>query len=142
MNKSVLIACLLVALAGCGAGEEPSASSSGAGAQRNATLTGSTCDGKPGVSRAEEPDYPDWIFLNDKHYALQGPAAAPVELGNVVVKIRCQLIGSGTRNGYKPQNGDATSLGAGVEVFAVKNQDPGRVVATRTADGIEIWGAE
>ena len=104
--------------------------------------TGPTCDGEPAVSRAEEPDWPDFVVMDGRKYFAQGASDQPLTLGPVVGTVRCQLINSGTQRSYQPVNGDAAGLPAGTAIYAVAGQDSATVLATKTPSGIETWRPE
>ena len=136
----VLLVSLLLPLTACSGDEELEAAPK-APASAPAP-SGPSCDGGPAVPVDQQPDYPDWVFADGRHYFLQGSPAEAVTLGTVVVRTRCRLADAGTRRGYQPQEGDATMLPRGTEVFEVVGRDRAEVLATRTADGVELWTPE
>ena len=94
------------------------------------------------MSRAVEPDWPDFIIVNGRQYFAQGTSTQSVTLGPVVGQVRCQLINSGTQRGYEPVDGDAAGLAAGTSIYAVAGQDTAKMLATRTPPGVEVWVPE
>lgn len=149
MNMPVAVAALLVlALSACGDAEPLAGSAKPTAAVEASThasptpAAGPTCDGGPAVSRAEEPDYPDFVVMRGQYYFSKGRSEQAVTLGPVLGEVRCQLIGSGTRREYEKVDGDAAGLPAGTSIYTVAGQDPARVLATKTADGVEVWQPE
>ena len=138
------VALVVLCLVSCTSDEpgQPSAQvTTDVAADRPVVPVGQTCDGRAPVARAQEPDYPDWVYLDGRHYV---PRDAPVGVvpTRVVAKVRCQLIGSRTRPGYRPQEGDATSLRPGTRILAVAGRSVEEMIATRDADGVSVWVPE
>jgi hypothetical protein len=149
MKMPVAVAALLaLSLSACGDAEplassgKPTAASDSGTQASPPPATGPTCDGGPAVSMAEELDYADFVVMRGQYYYNRGRSEQAVTLGPVVGKVRCQLIGSGTRREYEKVDGDAAGLPAGTSIYTVAGQDPAKMLATKTADGVEVWQPE
>jgi hypothetical protein len=104
--------------------------------------SGPTCDaGGRIVGPGEEPDWSDFFHFAGRDYLLD-EEDSPAAVGEVVGRVRCRLVGSGTPRGYTQRDGDAAYLDVGTKFYRVVGQPVEAVLAVRVGDQIDLYRPE
>ena len=104
--------------------------------------SGPTCDtaGRT-VGPDEELDWSDFVHFEGQYYLLE-EEDSDVALGEVVGRVRCRLIGSGTPADYEVRDGDAAYLDVGTKLYRVVGQPLDEVLAVRFGDQTALYRPE
>lgn len=89
----------------------------------------------------DELDWADFIHFGGRRYYLSGEDI-DVQLGEVVGRVRCRLIGSGTPSGYRSRDGDAAYLDVGTLLHRVAGRPLSDALGVRYGDQVEVYEPE
>ncbi len=111
-------------------------------------LAGCVKTGRDNIHGNAEIDWVDFVMLDGRFYSVLYNAV-PANLEDVtdkaIGKTEFKLAGTVTNPGYKTQNGDASYLPVGTELYPIKGFEPAQLIAVRDPEkvgGYRLYAGE